>query len=85
MARSEEFDACVIGTGAGGGVMIKELTAAGFNVVALERGPFLHTSQFADDELSLVARDELFSPDHNPTLTILANAYRVVDGSFFPT
>ena len=28
--RPEEFDVCVIGTGAGGGVMIQELTAAGF-------------------------------------------------------
>ena len=34
MAR-EEFDVCVIGTGAGGGVMLQELTVAGFRVVAL--------------------------------------------------
>ena len=33
----EIFDVCVIGTGAGGGVMLKELTAAGMRVVALER------------------------------------------------
>jgi choline dehydrogenase-like flavoprotein len=32
-----EFDVCVIGTGAGGGVMIDQLTAAGFRVVALEQ------------------------------------------------
>ena len=67
MAKAEEFDVCVIGTGAGGGVMIKELTAAGFRVVALERGPFLQTSQFTDDELGIVARDELFSPDQLET------------------
>ena len=30
MARREEFDVCVIGTGAGGGVLIDQLTAAGF-------------------------------------------------------
>ena len=48
----EEFDVCVIGTGAGGGVMIKELTEAGFSVVALERGPFLNPSHFVDDELN---------------------------------
>ncbi len=67
MAKSESFDVCVIGTGAGGGVMIKELTGAGFRVVALERGPFLQAAQFTDDELSLVARDELFSPDQIET------------------
>ncbi len=32
MAKREYFDVAVIGTGAGGGVMIQELTAAGFRV-----------------------------------------------------
>jgi choline dehydrogenase-like flavoprotein len=63
MPRREPFDACVIGTGAGGGVMLQELTRAGFDVVALERGPQLDATQFmSDDELSVVIRDELFSP-----------------------
>jgi len=62
LAASSDFDVCVIGTGAGGGVMIQELTAAGFRVVALERGPRLDVSQFlGDDELSVIIRDELFS------------------------
>ena len=74
----EEFDACVIGTGAGGGVMIQELTAAGFRVVALQRGPFLKPTDFDDDELRTVIRDQVFSPDqvetyryddHSPTET----------------
>ena len=67
MAGRDSFDVCVIGTGAGGGVMLKELTAAGFGVVALERGPFLQTSQFSDDELRIVVRDQLFSPDQLET------------------
>ena len=59
--KREEFDVCVIGTGAGGGVMIQELTAAGFRVVALQRGPYLRNSDFvSDDELGTVP---LFSPD----------------------
>lgn len=70
MAGSEEFDVCVIGTGAGGGVMIKELTAAGFRVVALERGPHLETSRFTDDELAVAQRDTLFSPDQIETWRI---------------
>jgi choline dehydrogenase-like flavoprotein len=62
MATRDEFDVCVIGTGAGGGVMIQELTAHGFRVVALQRGPFLTGADFDDDELRTVIRDELFSP-----------------------
>jgi len=57
MAKRDEFDVCVIGTGAGGGVMIQELTAAGFRVVALQRGPFLKPADFDDDELRTVIRD----------------------------
>ena len=57
MATHDDFDVCVIGTGAGGGVMLQELTAAGFRVVALQRGPFLQPAQFDDDELRTVLRD----------------------------
>jgi choline dehydrogenase-like flavoprotein len=57
------FDVCVVGTGAGGGVMIDQLTAAGFSVVALERGPYLATSEFDDDELRNGVRDLVFSPN----------------------
>lgn len=68
MARREEYDVCVIGTGAGGGVVIDQLTAAGFRVVALQRGPHLRTGDFVDDdELKVVLRDELFSPDQLET------------------
>ncbi len=63
----EIFDVCIIGTGAGGGVMLKELTAAGFRVVALERGPKLSVAQFSDDELEIIWRDALFSPDQLET------------------
>ena len=68
------FDVCVIGTGAGGGVMLKELTAAGMRVVALERGPELSLTQFSDDELAIVWRDTLFSPDQVETYRIDASA-----------
>jgi choline dehydrogenase-like flavoprotein len=63
----EMFDVCVIGTGAGGGVMIDQLTAAGLRVVALERGPYLETSEFDDDELRNVVRDQVFSRDQLET------------------
>ncbi len=63
--KRESFDVCVIGTGAGGGVMSQELTAAGFRVVALQRGPYLRNRDFvSDDELRVV---RLFSPDQLET------------------
>ncbi len=37
-APSEEVDFCVVGTGAGGGVLTQRLARAGFSVVALEAG-----------------------------------------------
>jgi choline dehydrogenase-like flavoprotein len=67
MAQRDEFDVCVIGTGAGGGVMIQELTAAGFRVVALQRGPYLKPADFDDDELRTVIRDQVFSSDQVET------------------
>jgi choline dehydrogenase-like flavoprotein len=62
-----DFDVCVIGTGAGGGVMLDELTRAGFEVVALQRGPNLPPQRFTDDELEVIIRDSLFAPDHLET------------------
>ena len=68
MTRRDEFDACVIGTGASGGVIIDRLTAAGLRVVALQRGPELTNADFVDDdELRVAVRDELFSPDQRET------------------
>ena len=60
---ADDFDVCVIGTGAGGGIMMDQLTAAGFRVVALERGPELSLAEFDDDELRNVVRDQVFSFD----------------------
>ncbi len=59
--NNQEFDVCVVGTGAGGGVVIDQLTAAGMSVVALERGPYLSPNEFDDDELRNVVRDDVFS------------------------
>lgn len=61
--KKQIFDVCVIGTGAGGGVIIDQLTAAGFSVVGLERGPYLSTSDYDDDELRNGVRDLVFSPN----------------------
>ncbi len=69
-----EYDVCVIGTGAGGGVMIDQLTAAGFDVVALERGGRVGPIDFDDDELRNVIRDEVFSKHQLETYRFAADS-----------
>lgn len=43
-------DAVVVGSGAGGGIVAKELATAGWSVVLLERGPWLKTADFGHVE-----------------------------------
>src|SRR5439155_565566 len=44
------FDAVVVGSGAGGGIVVKELAAAGWSVALLERGPWLESASFGHVE-----------------------------------
>lgn len=46
----EEVDFVIVGSGAAGGVMAKELSVAGFSVVVLEQGPHLQAADFKHDE-----------------------------------
>ena len=48
---SETVDFVVVGSGAAGGVIARELSQAGFSVVVLEQGPRLGTRDFEHDEL----------------------------------
>lgn len=48
---SDKVDFLVIGSGAAGGVMAKELSTAGFKVVVLEQGPYLRDQDFVHDEI----------------------------------
>ena len=50
---ADEVDFVVVGVGAAGGIIVRELAAAGFTVVALEQGPFLHEPDFHHDELAV--------------------------------
>jgi choline dehydrogenase-like flavoprotein len=45
-----QVDFVIIGSGAAGGVMAKELSSAGFHVVVLEQGPYLREKDFKYDE-----------------------------------
>jgi len=48
---SDEVDFVVVGAGAAGGVMARELSQAGFSVVVLEQGPWLSEKDFKHDEI----------------------------------
>lgn len=51
-----EVDAVVVGTGAGGSVMLRELARAGLNAVALEEGAYLTSSDFNQREDDMIPR-----------------------------
>jgi choline dehydrogenase-like flavoprotein len=52
-------DFVVIGSGAAGGVLAKQLSQAGFSVVALEQGPWLREKDFAHDEIKYTLHNAL--------------------------
>jgi len=65
---SEVVDFLVIGAGAAGGVMAKELSTAGFSVVVLEQGPYLKEKDFAHDEVGYIFRNAITNdPRKQPT------------------
>ncbi|MFT7473079.1 MAG: choline dehydrogenase-like flavoprotein, partial [Kiritimatiellia bacterium] len=55
----EEVDFVIVGSGAAGGVMAKELSVAGFSVVVLEQGPHLKAADFKHDEWGYDVNKEL--------------------------
>jgi choline dehydrogenase-like flavoprotein len=61
---SDEVDFVVVGSGAAGGVMARELAQAGFSVVVLEQGPWLTEKDFKHDEIWVNDRSGLTN-DHN--------------------
>jgi len=68
---SETVDFVVIGSGAAGGVMAKELSTAGFRVVVLEQGPYLREKDFTHDEIRFNFQSPLLN-DHR----LQPNTYR---------
>ncbi|NND45487.1 MAG: GMC family oxidoreductase [Xanthomonadales bacterium] len=58
----KEVDFVIIGSGAAGGVLARELSVAGFDVVVLEQGPYRTAADFVGhDELRVMMQGELTS------------------------
>ena len=58
-----EIDFLIIGAGAAGGIIAKELATAGFRVVVLEQGPYLKERDFEHDELKYL-RERAITNDY---------------------
>jgi choline dehydrogenase-like flavoprotein len=65
---TDEVDFVIIGSGAAGGILAKELSGNGFHVVVLEQGPYLTEKDFVHDEIKVLNQDLLTNhPKLQPT------------------
>lgn len=71
--ESEEVDFVVVGSGAAGGVLAKELSAAGLRVVVLEQGPWRRTEDFTHDEFGNWIMGEMLATGPDATQTFRAS------------
>src|SRR6202451_4090098 len=56
---SDEVDFVVVGSGAAGGIIAKELSQNGFRVIVLEQGPYLTEADFTHNEVKVLNEDLL--------------------------
>ena len=63
--RRKPVDFAIIGSGAAGGILAKELSTAGFDVVVFEQGPYRRAEDFTHDEYSVLINAELMGGGPN--------------------
>jgi len=56
-----DYDACIVGSGAGGGPVALSLSQAGYNVLVLEKGPWFTESDYFKDEMAC-CRKSVYTP-----------------------
>lgn len=66
---TDEVDFLIIGCGASGSVLARELSRNGFSVVALEQGPWLDRKQFTHDEYRVQAQSLLTNNTQKQPMT----------------
>ena len=75
--KLKEVDVLIVGLGWTGGIMAKELSEAGLQVVALERGSMRTAEDYSvprvRDELRYVTRHDLMQNTQKDTLTVRNN------------
>jgi choline dehydrogenase-like flavoprotein len=65
---SDEVDFVIVGSGAAGGILAKELSTNGFRVVVLEQGPYLTESDFTHNEVKVLGENLLTNhPELQPS------------------
>ena len=65
----EQVDFVIVGAGAAGGILAKELAGAGFSVVVLEQGPYLTEKDFKHDEFANLFQSALSNnPKQQPQM-----------------
>ena len=92
--RLPATDVAIIGLGWTGAIMAEQLTKAGLNVIAIERGPWRDTSHdfpttYIQDELRYAIRLDMFQQASQGTLTFRNNTHQTAlpirhFGSFLP-
>src|SRR5215471_12943230 len=65
----DTVDFVIVGSGAAGGVLAKELSVAGFDVVVLEQGPWQQSAQFTHDELAVEREQAMLNRTFEPLQT----------------
>jgi choline dehydrogenase-like flavoprotein len=66
---NEPVDFLVLGAGAAGGVVAKELSTAGFTVVVLEQGPYLREKDYTHDEIKYTIQPGLTNDPKTQPIT----------------
>ena len=62
-ALSREYDVIIVGTGAGGGTLVRDLAASGKRILLLERGDFLPREKENWDAKAVFVENRYVSPD----------------------
>jgi choline dehydrogenase-like flavoprotein len=70
---ADPVDFLIIGAGAAGGVMAKELSVAGFRVVVLEQGPYLREKDYSHDEIKYTIQPGLTNDPKVQPITFREN------------